>query len=70
MTIDTRPQKRGGFASISDPQRRKEIARLGGLRVHELGLGHQWTKEEAAAASKIALEHRRAKMLKNHTTEK
>ncbi len=43
--------KRKGFASIS-PQRRKEIARLGGIRAHQLGLAHTFTSEEARQAGR------------------
>lgn len=41
-----------GFAAMS-PERRREIARRGGKRGHELGVAHRWTSEEAAAAGRI-----------------
>ncbi len=39
-----------GFASMS-PERRKEIASLGGKRAHEKGTAHRWDSEEASVAS-------------------
>jgi general stress protein YciG len=44
--------KRRGFASLS-PERRREIASKGGTTVHQKGLGHQWTSEEARTAGKL-----------------
>ena len=45
-------KRKGGFASLT-PEQRKEIARKGGIAAHKKGKGHQWTKEEAAAAGKL-----------------
>jgi len=45
----TEEKKKQGFALLT-PERRAEIARKGGLKVHALGLGHRWTKEEASKA--------------------
>lgn len=41
--------KRRGFASLS-PERRREIASMGGKQAHLEGRAHQFTSEEAAAA--------------------
>ena len=40
---------RRGFAGM-DPERRREIARLGGRAAHELGRAHEFTPEEAREA--------------------
>lgn len=40
---------RRGFASMT-PERRRELASLGGKRAHATGRGHQFTTEEAKAA--------------------
>jgi general stress protein YciG len=45
-------KKARGFALLT-PERRTEIARKGGQKVHALGLGHQWTKEEASKAGQV-----------------
>lgn len=37
-----------GFAAMS-PEKRKGIARLGGLKAHKLGVAHRWTPQEAKA---------------------
>ena len=39
--------------SSGGPERRTEIARKGGQKVHALGLGHRWTKEEASKAGQV-----------------
>lgn len=49
MSGDENEIKKRGFAALS-PERRSEIGRLGGKRVHELGTGHEWTREEARIA--------------------
>jgi hypothetical protein len=46
---DVTPKKRG-FAAL-DPERRREIASLGGKSAHQCGHGRQWDSEEAKAAS-------------------
>src|SRR6186713_406355 len=38
-----------GFASM-DPEKQREIARLGGKAGHRLGRAHTWTSEEARKA--------------------
>lgn len=46
-----RPGKsKQGFASM-DPERRRELARLGGQTVQRLGKAHTFTSEEARLAS-------------------
>lgn len=40
-----------GFAKM-DRDKQREIASKGGKRAHELGVGHEWTKEEAREAGK------------------
>jgi hypothetical protein len=54
-TTDTtepkKPKKPQGFATFS-PEKRRELSSKGGKRCHELGLAHQFTKEEAAIAGK------------------
>lgn len=42
---------RRGFASMT-PERRKEIARMGGKSAHALGVAHRFTVEEARAAGR------------------
>ncbi len=46
-----RPKSRRGFASM-DPQRQREIARLGGRASHASGNAHEFTSEEARAAGR------------------
>jgi general stress protein YciG len=41
-----------GFATMS-PERQRELASKGGRTVHERGLGHQWTSEEAKEMGRI-----------------
>lgn len=55
-TPSTRPApsqrpKRRGFAAL-DPERRREISRLGGQAAHAQGTAHRFTSEEASAAGK------------------
>jgi general stress protein YciG len=49
-TDSVQPRLRG-FAGM-DPARQREIASLGGRAAHELGVAHQFTPEEAAAAGR------------------
>src|SRR5262249_10194313 len=42
---------RRGFASMT-PERRREIARMGGKRAHANGSAHQFTPEEARLAGR------------------
>jgi uncharacterized protein len=47
------PGKRGMGSDKVSPEKKREIASKGGKRVHELGIGHKWTPEEAAKAGEI-----------------
>lgn len=47
-----RPKKKRGALSYMSAERRREIARMGGLAAQKTGRCHRWTKEEAAAAGK------------------
>ena len=49
-----------GFAGL-DPERRREIARMGGRAAHELGRAHEFTPEEARAARAIGQRNRTAR---------
>lgn len=50
--VNEAPVKRkGGFAAIS-PERRREIASMGGKAAHASGTAHQWTPDEAAEAGR------------------
>ena len=40
-----------GFASMS-PEKKREIASLGGIAAHKKGTAHEWTSEEAAKAGR------------------
>jgi general stress protein YciG len=57
MTLDESKQGNGngkskrGFA-VMNPERQREIARLGGIAAHRSGHAHQFTTEEARAAGK------------------
>ena len=44
-------KKKRGFAAIS-PERRKEIASMGGKKAHALGKAHKFTSQEAAEAGR------------------
>lgn len=52
-TESTQPsgKSRRGFASL-DPERRRQIASLGGRTAHQQGVAHRWTREEAQAAGR------------------
>lgn len=47
----TKTPKRMGFASMS-PDRVREIARMGGVRAHQIGAAHEFTSEEARVAGR------------------
>jgi uncharacterized protein len=51
-----------GFAAMSKAKR-QEIASLGGRTAHEQGRAHQFTPEEASAASKKGHQARGRKLL-------
>ena len=40
-----------GFAAM-DPQRQREIARIGGKAAHQQGVAHRWTSDEAREAGR------------------
>jgi uncharacterized protein len=48
-TNDTTTKAPRGFAALS-PEKRKEIARRGGLAVQAKGTGYTWTSEQAKAS--------------------
>lgn len=45
-------KKKQGFAAMT-PEKRKGIARLGGLKAHKLGKAHTWSKDEAKIAGSL-----------------
>ncbi|HEX3643194.1 MAG TPA: general stress protein [Ktedonobacteraceae bacterium] len=47
------PGKQGMGSDKVSPEKKREIASKGGKRVHELGVGHKWTTEEASEAGKV-----------------
>lgn len=53
-------KKPQGFAAISK-ERHREIASRGGKAAHIKGTGHEFTSEEAKAASQKSIAARRAK---------
>ena len=51
MTLQQNTRRVRGLAAMS-PERRREIARMGGQTSQARGTAHQWTAEEASAAGK------------------
>lgn len=51
MTLQPNTRRAKGLAALS-PERRREIARMGGRTSQARGTAHQWTAEEASAAGK------------------
>lgn len=51
MIVETTPKRPRGLAAMS-PERRREIASMGGRTSQARGTAHQWTAEEASAAGK------------------
>lgn len=49
MSEPTTSRKPRGFATLS-PERRREIASMGGRTAHAAGTAHQFTSDEARAA--------------------
>ncbi len=49
---ETKPKSRRGFACLA-PERRREIARAGGRRAHEMGTAHEFTPDKAREAGKL-----------------
>ena len=56
-TSPTQERRLRGFAAMS-PEKKKEIASMGGRAAHACGRAHQFTSEEGRAAGKKR--HRRA----------
>lgn len=54
-----KPSKGRGFSSM-DPERQREIARLGGIFAHQSGHAHEFTPEEAREAAMKSVASRRA----------
>jgi general stress protein YciG len=54
------PKQKKGF-NVMSPERRKEIASLGGKAAQARGTAHKWDSETAAAASKKGLSKRHPK---------
>ena len=50
--MEQKAKAQQGFAALS-PERRKEIATMGGKAAQASGKGHRWTSEEAQAAGRI-----------------
>jgi general stress protein YciG len=50
-TISTQQPRLRGFAAMS-PEKKKEIAGMGGRAAHAAGRAHQFNSEEARAAGK------------------
>jgi len=57
-TQDTKPAR--GFAAMP-ADRRRMLARKGGVAVQRMGKGHQWTKETAAEAGRKSQASRKAR---------
>jgi general stress protein YciG len=51
MVLHRNPRRARGLAAMS-PERRREIASMGGRTSQARGTAHQWTAEEASAAGK------------------
>ena len=51
MILQTNIRRARGLAAMS-PERRREIASMGGRTSQARGTAHQWTAEEASAAGK------------------
>ena len=51
MILQPNTRRARGLAAMS-PERRKEIASMGGRTSQARGTAHQWTAEEASAAGK------------------
>lgn len=48
---EKRGKERRGFASMS-PEKRREIASMGGRAAHQKGTAHQWSSDEAREAGR------------------
>ncbi len=60
VEINENGKRKQGFASIT-PERRKEIASIGGKAAHEKGSCHEFSSEEASAAGKKRWANRKDK---------
>lgn len=56
-------KSRRGFQAMS-PERRAEVAGIGGRKAHQLGKAHRFTPEEASAAGKKGAASRAANRIK------
>lgn len=52
MEQQNKPKARRGFARLT-PERRREIAAMGGKAAQARGVGHRWDSAEAAAAGRM-----------------
>jgi len=50
-----------GLRRVS-PERRRQIAHLGGVAAQRAGTAHRWTTEEASAAARVAVANRLARL--------
>lgn len=48
---EPKPKLRRGYALLA-PERRREIARKGGIAAHQAGTAHEFTTDEARAAGR------------------
>jgi general stress protein YciG len=46
------------------PEKKKQIAQMGGRAAHNQGVAHKWNKESASAAGKKGAEKRKENLLK------
>ena len=51
LATESKPKQLRGFACM-DPERRRQIASLGGKASHEKGTGHEWDRERAREAGR------------------
>lgn len=51
-SIPEKSERKRGFATLS-LERRRELARRGGVNAHRKGKAHEWTVEEARAAGRV-----------------
>lgn len=51
MSNEAAPKQRRGFACLS-PERKREIASMGGKAAHASGQAHHWNPETAAKAGR------------------
>lgn len=51
QTSEDQGKSRRGFAAM-DPEKQKQIAKLGGRAAHERGVAHKWSSKEAREAGR------------------